>query len=98
MSELATQTNAFLRLMASTWGASGRVLRLLYTAVVRSAITTGWPVWRAPPSTSLYQKGLWEELQKVDNWFSQICLWGLQGHASTKPSGRGERTPSAFAP
>jgi hypothetical protein len=44
-SKLATQTNVLTRLTASTWGASLRVLRLLYTAIVRWAITTGCPAW-----------------------------------------------------
>ncbi len=66
-SKLATQTNVFSRLTASTWGASLRVSRLLYTAVVRPAITTGCPAWWAPPSTPFFQKGVGEELQKVEN-------------------------------
>jgi hypothetical protein len=44
-SKLTTQTNVLKRLTASTWGASLRVLRLLYTAVVRPAITTCCPAW-----------------------------------------------------
>ncbi len=47
-SKLATQTNVLTRLTASTWGASLRVLRLLYTAVIRLAITTGCPAWCDP--------------------------------------------------
>jgi hypothetical protein len=47
-SKLATQTNVLSRLTASTWGASLRVSRLLYTAVVRPAITTGCHAWWAP--------------------------------------------------
>ncbi len=42
-SKLATQTNVTTRLTASTWGASRRVSRLLDTAVVCPAITTGCP-------------------------------------------------------
>jgi hypothetical protein len=44
-SKLDTQTNILSRLMASTWCASLRVLRLLYTAVVRPAITTSCLAW-----------------------------------------------------
>jgi hypothetical protein len=42
-SKLATQTNILTRLKASTLGTSLRVLRLLYTAVIRLAIPTGCP-------------------------------------------------------
>jgi hypothetical protein len=42
-SKPATQTNVLSRLTSSTRGASLRVSRLLYTAVVRPAITTGCP-------------------------------------------------------
>ncbi len=42
-SKLATQTSILSRLTAPTSGATLRVLRLLYTAVVRPAITTGCP-------------------------------------------------------
>jgi hypothetical protein len=42
-SKLATQTNVLTRLTALTWGTSLHVLRLLYTAVVRPAITTSCP-------------------------------------------------------
>jgi hypothetical protein len=53
-SKLATQTNVLTRLTASTRGASLRVLRLLYTAVVCPAITTGCPAWWAPPRTPVF--------------------------------------------
>jgi hypothetical protein len=42
-SKLATQTNILKRLTASTWGANLQVSRLLHTAVVHPAITTGCP-------------------------------------------------------
>jgi hypothetical protein len=42
-SKLDTQTNVLSQLTASTWSASLRVLRLLYSAVVYPAITTGCP-------------------------------------------------------
>ncbi len=41
--------------------------RLLYTAVVRPAITTGCPAWWAPPDTPFFRKGVGEELQKAEN-------------------------------
>jgi hypothetical protein len=44
-SKLATQTNVLSRLTASKWGASLPVSRLLYTAVVRPAITPCCPAW-----------------------------------------------------
>jgi hypothetical protein len=66
-SKLATQTNLLTRLTASTWGASLRVSRLLYTAVVRPAITTGCPAWWAPPDAPFFWKGVGAELQKAEN-------------------------------
>jgi hypothetical protein len=80
-SKLATQTNVLTRLTASLWGASIRVLRLLYTAVVRPAITTGCPAWLAPPSMPLYQKRLGEELQRVENH----CLKTVSGAYKATP-------------
>jgi hypothetical protein len=44
-SKLATQTNILKWCTASTLGASLRVSRLLYTAVVHPAITTDCPAW-----------------------------------------------------
>ncbi len=52
--KLATQTNILSRLTASSWGDSIWVLRLLYTAVVCQAITTGYPAWWAPPSAPFF--------------------------------------------
>jgi hypothetical protein len=75
MSKLATQTNVLSRLTAPTWGASLRVSRLLYTAVVRPAITTCCPAWWAPPSTPFFRKGVGEELQKIEN----CCLRTVSG-------------------
>ncbi len=74
-SKLATQTNVLTRLTASTWGTSLRVSRLLYTAVVRPAITTSCPAWWAPPSMPFFQKGVGEELQKAEN----RCLRTISG-------------------
>jgi hypothetical protein len=53
-SKLTAQTNVLKRLKASTWGASLRVSRLLYTAIVRPAINTGCPAWWSPPRTPIY--------------------------------------------
>ncbi len=66
-SKLATQTNDLTMLMASTWGTSLRVSRLLYSTVVCPAITTGCPAWWAPPDTLFFRKGVGEELQKAEN-------------------------------
>jgi hypothetical protein len=60
-------TNVLTRLTASTWRASLRVPRLLYTAVVCPAITTCGPAWWAPPDVPLFLKGVREELQKAEN-------------------------------
>jgi hypothetical protein len=53
-SKLATLTNILTRLTASTWGASLRVSRLLYTAIVHPAIATGCPAWWVPHFTQLF--------------------------------------------
>jgi hypothetical protein len=80
-SKLATQTNVLSRLTASTWGASLRVSRLLYTAVVRPAITTGCPAWWALQSTPFFRKGMGEELQKIEN----CCLSTVSGAYKATP-------------
>jgi hypothetical protein len=80
-SKLATQTNVLSRLTALTWGAFLRVLRLLYTAVVRPAITTGCPAWWAPPSTPFFRKGVGEELQKIKN----CCFRTVSGAYNASP-------------
>ncbi len=77
-SKLATQTNVLSRLTASTWGATLRVSRLLYTAVVRPAITTGCPAWWAPPSTPFFQKGVGEELQKIESRCLRTVSWAYK--------------------
>jgi hypothetical protein len=92
-SKLATQTNVFSMLTASTWGASIQVLRLLYTAVVRPAIPTSCPAWWAPPFYAILLKrggGRAPESQKL---LFKNRLWGLQDHNSTKPTGRSGRPP-----
>jgi hypothetical protein len=81
MSKLATQTNVLTRLTASTWGATLRVLRLLFTPVVRPAITTGCLVWWVPTFTPFFKKELGEELQKVKD----CCLRAVSGAYKATP-------------
>jgi hypothetical protein len=80
-SKLATQTNVLSRLTASTWGTSLPVLRLLNTAVVRPAITSGCPARWAPPMTPFPKKGLGEELQRVEDF----CLRTISGAYNATP-------------
>jgi hypothetical protein len=80
-SKLATQTNVLTRLTATSWGTSLRVLRLLYTAVICPAITTGCPAWWGPSSMLFFQKGVGEELQKVKN----CCLRTVFGAYKAMP-------------
>jgi hypothetical protein len=80
-SKLAMQTNVHTRLTALTWGAPLRVLRLLYTAVVRPAITTGCPAWCAPPSMPFFKKMVGEELQKIKN----CCPRTVSGASKATP-------------
>jgi hypothetical protein len=61
-SKLAAQTNIVERLKASTWGGSQQFSRLLYTAVVHRAITTGCRAWWAPLDILFFLKGVREEL------------------------------------
>jgi hypothetical protein len=55
-SKLTTQTNVLKWLTALTWGASLRALRLLYSAVILPAITTGCLALWAPPDMPLFRK------------------------------------------
>jgi hypothetical protein len=80
-SKLTIQTNVLSRLTASTWGTSLWISKLLYTAVVRPAITIGCPAWWAPPSTPFFRKGMGDELQKVEN----CCLRTFSGAYKTTP-------------
>jgi hypothetical protein len=80
-SKLTTQTNVIKGLTASTWGACLRVSRLLYSAVVRPAITRGCPAWWAPPYTPFFRKGMGDELQKVENQ----CLRAVSGAFKATP-------------
>ncbi len=80
-SKLATQTNVLTRLTASTWNTSLRVLRLLYTVIVRPAITTGCPTWWAPLSTIFFRKGVGEELHEAEN----RCLRTVSGAYKATP-------------
>jgi hypothetical protein len=79
--KLAIQTYVLTRLTASTWGASLRVSRLLYTAVVCPMIATGCPAWWAPPETPFFRKGIGKELQKVEN----CCLRTVSGAYKATP-------------
>ncbi len=79
-SKLATQTNVLKRLMALTWGASLRVMRLLYTAVY-PAITSGCPAWWAPLDTLFFLTAVGEELQKAEN----RCLRAVAGAYKATP-------------
>jgi hypothetical protein len=47
-SKLRTQTFALTRLTSSTWGAPFSSCRLLYTSIVRPAITYASPAWYLP--------------------------------------------------
>ncbi len=81
-SKLATQTNSLTRLTSSTRGASLRVLRLLYTAIICLANTAGCPTWWAHPLTSIFQKGVGAELQKAEN----KCLRAIAGVYQATPT------------
>jgi hypothetical protein len=71
-SKLATQTNVLTWLTASTWGASLRVLRLLYTAAVRPpsplAVLHGGP----PLIHHSFEKGLEKSYRKLKTDASEL--------------------------
>jgi hypothetical protein len=79
--KLATQTNVFSRLTASTLGISLPVSRLLDTTVVHPANTTNYPAWFDPHYMLLYCKELWDKLLMVKN----CCLRTVSGAYRATP-------------
>jgi hypothetical protein len=66
--------------MASTWGASLRVLRPLYTTVVCPAITTGCPTWWAPLTRCSFRERLEKSFRKLKTIASELSLEPIRPH------------------
>src|SRR5436190_18179304 len=50
LGKMKTQTNALIRITASTWGATFTSARQIYSAVIRPALAYGAAVWHPPQS------------------------------------------------
>ncbi|TVY59574.1 putative RNA-directed DNA polymerase from transposon X-element, partial [Lachnellula suecica] len=61
----ASQAGALTRITASTWGASLVRARLIYSSVIRPAITYGAPTWHEPSKGKAIRVGL--QAQKAQN-------------------------------
>jgi exonuclease III len=63
----ASQSPAIDRISASTWGASFKMARLVYTSVVRPSITYGASVWYAPQGVVTSRKHVDRKLEVLQN-------------------------------
>lgn len=61
----ASQAGALTRITASTWGASLGRARLIYSSIVRPAITYGASAWHEPSKGKAIRAGL--QAQKAQN-------------------------------
>ena len=80
--KMTKQTLALTRLTASTWGATFAKARLLYSAVVRPAITYASSVWHVPGSVKEHRKGT----EKVLATVQYRCLRVVSGAYKATPS------------
>jgi hypothetical protein len=62
--KMATQVGALARISTSTWGATLTRSRMVYSSVVRPAMTHGAAIWHTP---SAKPKGVAEKLSKIQN-------------------------------
>jgi exonuclease III len=63
----ASQSSAIDRISTSTWGASFKMARLVYTSVVRPSITYGASVWYAPKGVVTSRKLVDRKLEVLQN-------------------------------
>src|SRR5450759_2002414 len=61
------QSLAIPRISASTWGASFRMAKLVYTSVVRPTITYGAAIWYAPQGIVTSRKPVDRKLEVLQN-------------------------------
>ena len=66
-SKLEQQTNALTRIATSTWGATLGKARLVYTAVVRPALSYGVPIWFSPEGKEATKPSLLRPLEVIQN-------------------------------
>lgn len=65
--KMITQKLAMSRLTASTWGASLAKARVIYSAVIRPAITYGSAIWRTPSDMPTHIKSIDQKLGVIQN-------------------------------
>jgi hypothetical protein len=80
-SKLRTQTFALTRLTSSTWGAPLNSCRLLYTPIVRPAITYASNVWYSPLGMPYARKYVMKDLMPLQN----NCLRAISGAYRATP-------------
>ncbi len=80
-SKLRTQTFALTRLTSSTWGAPFSSCRLLYTSIVRPAITYASTAWYSPLGTPYARKYVVKDLMPLQN----NCLRAISGAYRATP-------------
>ncbi|MBD0310811.1 MAG: hypothetical protein ICV80_22770 [Microcoleus sp. T1-bin1] len=76
--KMVKQTAAMTKLTTSTWGATFKKARLLYTSVVRPALTYGSTVWHTPKEK---KTGLINKLAVIQN----KCLRNISGAFRATP-------------
>ena len=80
-SKLEQQTNALTRIATSTWGATFGKARLVYTAVVRPALSYGVPIWFSPEGKEATKPSLLRPLEVIQN----RCLRVVSGAYKATP-------------
>ena len=75
------QTNALTWIATSTWGATFRKSRLVYTAVVQPALAYGTPIWFSPEGKEATKPSLIRPLEVIQN----RCLWTIAGAYKATP-------------
>ena len=60
---------ALHRITTSTWGATFKRAKLVYTSVVQSAMTYRAPIWFSPVRTESTKANLIHKLEQTQNWY-----------------------------
>ena len=63
----ASQSLALSRITASTWGASFKRARIVYSSVIRPALTYGASIWYSPQGTATARKSIDAQLETLQN-------------------------------
>jgi len=80
--KMSKQTLALTRTAASTWGATFKKAKHIYTAVIRPAITFGHAVWHNPDTKSPHYKSHSNQLKVIQN----RCLRTITGAFKSTPT------------